>query len=168
MDHIRDANGVEADLCVRISSNNVLPLNQEELASSGVKPESVGRIWQLGSHGGHEAVAIPVHGLDELGVFGVLVERAPNIRDEQREVGGHDERVGPEVLVDVLLLDDLRTVLQQEGEQSQCLRCQMHRLGRSRQFEPIGVDAEIRELNPHCFSDRAADYRKSCDLPGRL
>jgi hypothetical protein len=71
-----------------------------------------------------EPIAPPADGDDVLVVTIALVERLPNHRDVPGEIVRLDERVGPDVVKELLLVDELPVGADEQHENLERLRCQ--------------------------------------------
>ena len=101
------------------------------------------------AHLGDELVPAGVDGLDDPLRLPVVADRAAGSLDPRREGRLRHEPVTPDRVEQLLLRHDPVAVDDQMAEQLEHLRLDVHRPGRPGQREPLVVQLELPEPEPH-------------------
>jgi hypothetical protein len=92
-----------------------------------------------------EAIAAPVHSLNELGALRVIAQRAPYFTDTDHQHHLTDGDIWPDGIEQGRFAEQLAGVFEQIAQDRKCLRAQGNRLGTAPQPLTRKVEAKRRE-----------------------
>ena len=107
--------------------------------------------WRRAHDGGVAAkrIAKPVGGTNEPGRARAIVQRLPHFSDQIREVGLGDERLGPELLLQLGFGEDFRTLGDQPLQQFERFGREMNDLAAAGHLPCVVVEDKRAELDLH-------------------
>jgi hypothetical protein len=87
----------------------------------------------------------------------VVAKNLPDLRDEDAQIGVADESSGPDAIVDLGLGDDVRPPIEEQPEQIEGLRGDVHSAAALEQLARLGIENEGAEGHSHgrCVEGRS-------------
>jgi hypothetical protein len=150
-----DAVQVDPDRHLRIPSQEILPLRERDLAVSPDDAAMESGFRRTGRRARDlgclttEGVTKPVDRPNEAGIFRPIAEAFPKLPNQARQAPFRDERVGPELILQLVFREGLRPGGQEKLEQPVRLRLDVHGLSTARELARVRVERAVTELNAH-------------------
>ena len=95
-------------------------------------------------------VAESMHGPDESRLACSVAERLPDFGDQARQIGFRHEGRRPQVLMQLVLRQGPRTLVDQRLEELERLGRQMDLLAAAQELPRVGVERQIAKPESHC------------------
>ena len=145
----RHRGGVEADGRLGIAANHVLARWQREAQPAPLNPAAHRAGLHLVLRLAAKCVAAAMDRAHVFRLAAPIVQRRSDLADEIRQVGFDDEGARPEQFDQLGLPHDGRPPGDEQREQVERFRRQVHGAGRSRQLTGVEVEREFVEAQRH-------------------